>query len=180
LQQISQLLSQRSDDELVLRERVDFLLERRLAQLADIRRFLPTSSHLEFARQLESESVLLRQLTASLCQRRDELFGPAPASKRANAGAIYQVVPQRLFRGPVSFRGKLEQLSPTEKAEYEQFVKSHPTSQKATTYLIYWADGQRSVEEIDHLVRLEIGVSDLPFALRYFQLLEQLGLVAWV
>lgn len=77
-------------------------------------------------------------------------------------------------------RGKLEKLSPDEVLAYKNFTKEHAeAANSAPNYLVYWADGKRSVAEIDNQVKMEIGTSDPAFALGYFRLLEKLGLIAW-
>ena len=77
-------------------------------------------------------------------------------------------------------RGKLEKLTPDEVQAYNNFTKEHAEAADcAPDYLVYWADGNRTVAEIDHQVNMEIGLSDKAFALGYFRLLEKLGLIAW-
>lgn len=164
------------------RRKLDYRLERRVAELTDIGRFVQGAEQPAFARELKQEVVLLTDLTEKLWARflgQSTGYETTPSTNQ-NSEARYRLVPRRLFRGPLSFRGKLEQLSLEERLDYQEFVKHHPAAERTPTYLTYWADGKRSLQEIDHLVQMEIGVSDVAFALRYFQLLESLGLVAWV
>lgn len=181
LQQVTSLLAAPGSEPDQLRQQLDFTLERRLAALADIARFLPPTDQVAFGLELERETALLQTLTAALWQRQQPQSGQ-PAQPRPAAAMddpAYARIPVRLFRGPLSFRGKLERLTPAEREAYQQLLDRHRQAQRATTYLVYWADGRRSVGEIDRLVQLEAGVSDPAFALAYFQLLERLGLLSW-
>ena len=164
------------------RQKLEYRLERRLAELADVGRFLRAAEQSAFACELEQEVTLLGEVTERLWGHFLGQLGKTAASPATcrDCEPQYRLVPKRLFRGPVSFRGKLEQLALEERLAYQEFVKHHPAAQLSPTYLIYWADGKRSLQEIDQLVWMEIGVSDSAFALRYFQLLESLGLIAWV
>jgi len=162
-----------------VKEKLDYLLKQRISEMADIGRFVEESSQPAFAKELAQETALLTNLTEQLWQR--HLGENKLATESKETAVEYQAIPKRLFKGPMDSRGKMEQLTAAERAEYQAFCKQHAeAARRMPNYLVYRADGQRTVAEIDRLVKLEIGVSDKAFALRYFQLLERLGLAAWV
>lgn len=164
---------------LTTRQRVQYKLERRQAELSSINRFLTPEEQAEFERPLQAEFDFLRQVTHSLWQHHlEELGVDTLAEPSPPASGDYQLVPRRLFRGPISMRGKLETLSPADRQAYEELTRKHAEAARRANYLVYWADGQRTIAEIDHLVQMETGISDLAFALNYFRFLEKLGLVA--
>lgn len=178
LDQVQQLLAAGTATE-VLREKLDYLLAQRGEELADFGRFLGADRQVAFSEELNKELALLSAITLQLWER---CFAGRDDGGAAQAVALeYLAVPKRLFRGPLESRGKLEQLSPEERAEYQAFASQHAAAaRKMPSYLVYRADGVRTVAEIDRLVQMETGTSDPAFALRYFQFLERLGLVAWV
>ncbi|HHW98151.1 MAG TPA: DUF4910 domain-containing protein [Firmicutes bacterium] len=164
---------------LTTRQRVQYKLERRQAELSSINRFLTPEEQAEFERPLQAEFDFLRQVTHSLWQHHlEELGVDTLAEPSPPASGDYQLVPRRLFRGPISMRGKLETLSPADRQAYEELTRKHAEAARRANYLVYWADGQRTIAEIDHLVQMETGISDLAFTLNYFRFLEKLGLVA--
>ncbi|MGI6359150.1 MAG: DUF4910 domain-containing protein [Bacillota bacterium] len=180
LNQVQRLLTPQGDPRPAceLKEQLDYLLQQRVDQLSDLRRFVPADQKTALKQELEREQQLLTSVTEQLWQR--YVGDQQVTAAGREVPAEYQVIPKRLFKGPVSMRGKLELLSEAERAEYAAYAKQHAAAAKIMpTYLVYWADGQRTVAEVDHLVKMETGISDPAFALRYFQLLERLGLVTW-
>ncbi len=160
------------------KEQLDYLLQQRLDQLSDFRRFVSAAEMDNVEQELEQEQQLLTDLTQQLWRR--YVGGQAVAAGDCDIPAEYQAVPKRLFKGPVSMRGKMELLTEEERAAYAALTEQHVAAARRTpTYLVYWADGQRTVAEIDHLVKMETGISDRAFALGYFRLLERLELVTW-
>lgn len=191
LQRLNQLLNASAEGQLQAAntqelltcwERVQYKLERKQAELASIKRFLDYTEQQQFEALLQSEISFLREITNSLWQRHLQELGINARPERTIqvTTSDYQLVPRRLFRGPISMRGKLETLPPTDREAYEALVARHAeAARRATNYLVYWADGQRTIAEIDHQVNMEIGVSDLAFALGYFRFLEKLNLIAF-
>ena len=193
LQRITQLLKDSArqckvsancckQDVLATYDRVQYKLERKKEELASLNRFLNQDEQSQFAPLLAQELAFLEKTTASLWQHHLQEIGldSLPERPLLATDADYNRIPRRLFRGPVSMRGKLEKLTPDEVQAYNNFTKEHAEAADcAPDYLVYWADGNRTVAEIDHQVNMEIGLSDKAFALGYFRLLEKLGLIAW-
>lgn len=191
LQRLNQLLSTSAAEQLQAAnppalltswERVQYKLERKQAELASIKRFLDETEQEQFEPLLQAEVTFLHEVTNSLWQRHLQELGLDALPGRTAPVNIgdYQLVPRRLFRGPLSMRGKLETLSPADRQTYEDLVAKHAeAARRAPDYLVYWADGQRTIAEIDHQVNMEIGISNPAFALGYFRFLEKLGLIAF-
>lgn len=87
------------------------------------------------------------------------------------------VVPQRLYRGPLSTRGWENRLSEADKEALWRLGKDHPKGRGVGTLAMYWTDGERSLQEISELVRLERGETDLEYLVEWYRLLEAMGLV---
>lgn len=179
---VEQQLNTPSEAELLTtRQQVQYKLERKQAELTSINRFLTPAEQAEFAHVLEAEINFLQKTTLSLWQHHLQELGVAtlPAVAGQEDNSDYQLVPRRLFRGPVSMRGKLENLSAADRQAYEQLLTTHAKAARCANYLVYWADGQRTIAEIDHQVKMETGVSDLTFSVHYFRFLEKLGLISF-
>jgi len=87
------------------------------------------------------------------------------------------IVPRRLFRGPVSVRPWVRRLSREDRDAWWRLGKDHRESRLLGTLAIYWADGERSLLEISRLVDLEAGRTDLAYLVGYFRMLRKMGLV---
>ena len=84
-------------------------------------------------------------------------------------------VPQRLFRGPVEVLPN--RLTPDDQEAWWTFQRDRLQSKSAqATVAQYWADGQRTLAEIDRLVALETGTGDLDTLVTYFEFLVKAGL----
>ena len=94
------------------------------------------------------------------------------------AAKAASLIPQRTYRGPGISIGSLAQLSQAERDEWQTF-----TSQRGSTAWTlpplaeYWANGRRTALEIAELIEMETGIRDIELVVRYFELLQKLGLV---
>jgi hypothetical protein len=89
-----------------------------------------------------------------------------------------ELVPRRLYRGPVSLRAYLHQLSEEERERVWQMRQEHKKGFRILpTLAVYWADGKRSLLEIADLIELETGQRDVELLAEYFQTLAKLNLV---
>lgn len=85
-----------------------------------------------------------------------------------------QVVPKRVFRGPISMRAVTVRMTQEERDAWHAFTQEHrEASRTLPTVALYWADGRRSLMEIAGLVEMEIGECDLELLVRYFELLAR-------
>lgn len=88
-----------------------------------------------------------------------------------------RLVPIRVYRGPVSVGSYLWRLDETRREEAHRWLEAHEAMQTSATLALYWADGQRSVAQIADLVEMESDSRDIEYLVRYFRLLEAVGLV---
>lgn len=86
-------------------------------------------------------------------------------------------IPRRNYRGPVSTRKVLLELPFEERYAYEKKKDEFKDSRVLETLAVYWADGERTLSQIDNLIRMEIGRSSLEFLKWYFEFLEKHGFV---
>ena len=94
------------------------------------------------------------------------------AAKAAN------LIPQRTYRGPGISIGSLAQLSQAERDEWMAFTSKRGSVAWTLPPLAeYWADGRRTALQIADLIEMETGIRDIELVVRYFELLQKLGLV---
>ena len=88
------------------------------------------------------------------------------------------MTPRRLYRGPVSLRAAMSELSLEERVAVRKLVQSRKAGGRTLPTLAgYWADGRRSALEIVDLVEMEFGIRDAELVVKYFELLHKAGLV---
>jgi hypothetical protein len=87
------------------------------------------------------------------------------------------MVPRRLFRGPVSTRPWLANLSKESREAWWRLGKKHENSRILGTLSLYWTDGDKDLLEISKIVELETGMANLEYIVNYFRLLGEMGLV---
>jgi len=86
-------------------------------------------------------------------------------------------IPQRLYRGPISMRKTLLELPYKEKRDYEKAIDKYREFKFVGDVALFWADGKRTVSQIDELTRCEMGKSSLEFLKWYFNFLHTHGLI---
>jgi len=90
-------------------------------------------------------------------------------------------VPRRLYRGPISLRHYLSQLSEEERERWWRLGKEREKGfLTLPTLAEYWANGQLSLLEIADLIELEAGQRDVELLVEYFQMLGKLNLAELV
>lgn len=181
-QQLHAALKDAADPEAVAGFRVD----RKLADLASLRRLVGPEEQADLDRALE---VCGRQvkLAAELALQRAVLTGASTAADSDEASLVQgwsgsadlrDLRPVRSQPGPISLRNWLDKLPAAEADSWRAFSAAHWGAGRLADYLCYWADGQRSLAEICRLTELETGLRSDAWALGYFQLLARLGLAA--
>ena len=86
-------------------------------------------------------------------------------------------IPRRLYRGPISMRKTLLELPYKEKRDYEKAIDKYKEFKFVGDVALFWADGKRTVTQIDELTRYEMGTSSLEFLMWYFGFLHTHGLI---
>ena len=160
--------------------KVQHLASVRAGQIKSYERFVSADEQQLFAVTYQRQVELLYSLTEALWQEHMQQIGVGEisyAKTEEEHDPKYLRVPQRLFRGPWSNRGWIEQLPAS-----EQDAAYAATRRGGIDYnlLVYWIDGKRNLVELNHLLELEAGQSNLPRVSDYLDLLAKLELIAWV
>lgn len=134
----------------------------------------PARSELQAFGARECE-ILRPMLPAGSAPRR------TPAERAAEERAA-QMVPVRLYQGPLDLHGQLRRLGKARREAWQAFAKERtgaPNPLKLTPRTAqFWADGKRSVLEIaDCLEQDTDGERGVEYLVRYFELLRDLKLV---
>jgi hypothetical protein len=74
-------------------------------------------------------------------------------------------------------RKTLLELPFEERRIYEEKQKECEDSRLMGTLSVYWADGKRTLSEIDRLITYEVGRSSLDYLKWYFEFLETHNLI---
>jgi len=89
-----------------------------------------------------------------------------------------EMVPTRLYRGPIPLRPYLFKLSEEERDDLHRLRKEHKEGFFTLPDLaLYWADGKRNLLEIADLIELETGMRDVELLVGYLQMLAKLELI---
>ncbi len=175
------------------RRRLAFLLERKQADLESLRRLVGPAEQAKLAAVLDSARADLQMIVAMETRRHelaDEAAGSASSMAAAGekAGESHGIssddterartlVPVRLLPGPAEPSAVLRQSSPAARDAWYEFQKQHREFGRVAVLGLYWADGHRTVAEINELVALEAGTSDLGYLLHTFEVLADNGVV---
>jgi len=169
-----------------LRRKTAYYLERENLALASLQRISPSvdvtglqKEATDFAEreQVSGEAAIRAYAASSGMAEIPPLPPQAPDKWEAQAADI---VPTRVFPGPVELRGFLPRLSPQERDEWYCYAKEHRQEVRHMAVLaLYWADGKRNLLEIATAIEMETGTRNVEFLVRYFDLLRRLGLVRY-
>lgn len=153
-----------------LTAQVKFLVDRQQEALATLKRLADldiASWQAECAAFGESELSQARE-------RLGDTFRQPPAASGEWESKAATLIPQRIFRGPVSLKNL--GLSAADKDELWSLKNRYSKPEYATSILaLYWADGRRTLREICDLVELEAGCRPTELLVRYFQILSRAG-----
>jgi aminopeptidase YwaD len=82
------------------------------------------------------------------------------------------LIPVKLFRGPLSSRPWMNALSKEDQEAMRQVNKKHSINYGGpSTIALYWTDGNRTISEISRLVELETGATNLPYLVDFYKYL---------
>lgn len=160
-----------------IRHQVEFEVDRTRAALHTLPRL---ATALDVTPWLaDVESMAARQLArgaAAWSRYHADQPAAAAAAVSASLPAAAHQVPRRMLRGPVEVQP--HRLAPADQAAWFSFQRERLGNRAVqATVALYWADGQRTLAEIDRLVALETGSSDLEMLITYFAFLAKAGLV---
>lgn len=160
-----------------IQHQVEFEADRTQAALRTLLRLAPALDVTPWLADVET--VATRELArgAAAWQRHcaDQPSAAVPVAA-ASIPAAAQQIPRRLLRGPVEVQP--HRLSPADQAAWFSFQRDQLGNRTVqATVALYWADGRRTLAEIDRLVALETGTSDLETLIIYFEFLAKTGFV---
>jgi aminopeptidase YwaD len=168
----------------LLRKKVAYLVEREQQALASLKRLSPEIAieawQEEVAEFAGRELARGEEAIRVLAKGRDLAELPETSERELNEWEekAVRMVPRRLYRGPVSLRPYLRQLSEEEREQVWRLRQAHKEGFFALpTLAVYWANGKRSLLEIADLIELETGQRDVELLVEYFQTLARLNLV---
>jgi hypothetical protein len=162
-----------------LKRQVEFLVEREGAAMASLKRLSPgldverwEREVAEFARaELARGEAIIRDQAGVLPQTPP----PEPTEEEMRAA---DMVPRRLYRGPIWVQSHLHRLSPTDRERWYRLGKEYKEAMWVVPILaFYWADGKRTLLKIAQRVELETGRREVSLLVEYFELLSKMGLV---
>jgi hypothetical protein len=87
------------------------------------------------------------------------------------------IVPKRKSRGPLSLRGQIVKLPKEMQEKYYEIEKNKKGQLRKLTYLLYWMDGKRTLEEIVKQTTYESGDTSHEVALFLIEVLKELKLI---
>ncbi|MES0326404.1 MAG: DUF4910 domain-containing protein [Candidatus Bathyarchaeia archaeon] len=166
-----------------LKEKIEFDVEVGIEALRSIKRIAPgcesTINPLisNLMAEAEEEYNHAMKILEDLAGRQGitELPDYEPEAKEEPEGA--EMVPVKLFRGPLSTRPWMRSLSTEDQEALRQLNKRHGIVYGGpSTMALYWTDGSRSISEISRLVGLETGSTNLSYLVEYYGFLVRGGL----
>ncbi len=160
-----------------LANRVDLHVEREIGALRSLERLGAVR-----VGELEKETRSLARKEVEQAQafvHRTVRIGSTKArklDKREERAA--QLVPQRVYRGPISLASYLLELSDDEREGWHRLTKEkRDLLFNLLPAALYWSDGKRNLLEIADLLELEFQKRDMELLVRYFELLGKLKLI---
>jgi len=184
-----------------IKAKLGFLRDRKVADLASLKRLLPGASAAAEQAITGAEARIGAAVAATLahCERVLGCVGGAAKDATETKGASNEpetcacasacgdAKPRRTFRGPI---GRREMFAGMDRAARTAWMKETGAYVAGLgkelmaafgilTTAIYWTDGERSLADISELVRLETGWCDLGLLERVYKLLAGRGLIEW-
>ncbi len=170
-----------------LNRQAEFVRDRQREALRTLLRLAPQGSGLVTDLQAEVDRTVdheVERARAVLVRHAHGLgLADIPSAARKEPDSWEQeaanLVPGRLFPGPVSPGAYMHRLPAAAREEARAWQKEHRALYFAvSTVANYWVDGKRTIAEIADLVELETGKRDVQVLARHFKLLAQLGLMS--
>lgn len=86
-------------------------------------------------------------------------------------------IPTRLFKGPLHMRSIISDLTIGKREKLKNLHKNYPDLTFLDDYLMYEADGKRTVNEIGRRVYFQTGIKCERYAIEFFQTFSELKLI---
>ncbi|HHY35875.1 MAG TPA: DUF4910 domain-containing protein [Firmicutes bacterium] len=102
------------------------------------------------------------------------LDAPASGELPELVSEARSIIPERVFRGPVSIRGS-SGIPRELLAEWESFNRKWEKHRRLFPYIGYWSDGKRNALHVSALIEAETGCRETQLVVDYVKLMEKLG-----
>jgi hypothetical protein len=159
-------------DRELLARRVRFLAERHHAALNSLRHLAEvdvTTWQKEAFAFAEAELTRVEELIPYARGK------PPQGTAEEEAG---QMVPRRLHRGPLELKDYLNGMNEEDWEAWWRIYKERPEATwVCPPLLLYWADGERNLQEISDLIELETGKRVTEMLVTFCRIWEHLGLL---
>ncbi len=164
------------------KEKTDYLVGRGTQAINSVQRLAPESERLALKDSIAPLTARLRQFgegqslrVESAVRARAGVLGISSAVEPTHASdpnelAASSIVVKRLRMGTIT----LDDLAPDQRQGYPSGAWDLPV-----ITALYWCDGQRTLAEVIHLTRMELGPTDIDFV-GYFRFLRKHGYVEFV
>jgi hypothetical protein len=161
-----------------LKEKIEFDVEIGIEALRSIKRIAPDCeatinpliSNLMAEAEEEYNQAMKILEDLALKQGITELPDYDPEKDQEPEGS--DLVPVKLFRGPLSSRPFIGGLSEEDQEGIRKLNKKHGiTYGGPSTLALYWTDGSKTISEISKLVELECGSTNLPYLVDFYKYL---------
>lgn len=168
------------------KEHIEYTTDVFLRAAEDYLRFF-TGKELEAVkRKVENEKQVIREYS-DMVLREYLMSGKAfadskPENEEQYADEKYHAVPRRLFRGPITFMGFAECLSPELQEAYAALRSRYPEfygMNSMNDFIIHRVDGTRDILQIARGAYLEGKLYNPDYVIDYLSFLEKAGLIAF-
>jgi hypothetical protein len=160
---------------------ITHLLSLKEAEMLDLTRFI-SSGKLQLNAAVKRQVKIMNNYTqAMLKEQKTALKLELPQAEESNHSMQKShKIPMRLFRGPFNARGTVEKMPMEVQKAYKSLVLEYPSLRSCSNQLLYWTDGEKTLQEVIRLTQLETGVDSSIFAPKYFQVLHDMNLISWI
>ncbi len=164
-----------------LKEKIEFDVEVGIEALRSIKRIAPGCEYTinplisNLMAEAEEEFNHAMKILEDMARQQGitELPDYEPEVKELEGSDL---VPVKLFRGPLSTRPWMRSLSKEDQEAMRQINKKYGiTYGGPSTLALYWTDGNRSIGEISRMVELESGSTNLPYLVEFYRYLVKGG-----
>lgn len=167
-----------------LKELLLYQMEVTLRGLENYFSFFSGSDLVEMKKSVEKEARFVRTMTE---QAVEEYAQPEETAQgieeHTGPSGLYEAVPERLMRGPVSFAGFYHSLGRELREEHESLKNRYPEFygiNSMNDFILHRVDGKRTVREIAVGAAMEGRRFNLEYVLKYLQFLEKAGLIKFI
>ena len=170
-----------------LNEQLDFLLDRKLADLDALGRLVSSEEKKVLSDHIATWKEQLEQTVANELSRSQTLLEtqgksvgeagmPQPPLDEWEQKAV-RMVPVRTVRGPCGMGDRLQNRSDEERIAWEKWSEKRKEASVIMSHALYWMDGERDLLRVAELVEWETGKRDVEALVGHTEMMVKLGLL---